>query len=105
MTKRKLEPMPDFDAKEVAFNVEAARSYLFTAGLHVFEGMSEQGIAHAPAAVMTGALEFAAQMWMWTAMRQGVPVQKARQTAEREFRTFLIKHSKTKPQGEPEEPN
>lgn len=99
---KRQQPLPNFDRDAVAFNVDAVRSFLFTAAQHAFEGMHNDGIAHAPVAVMTGALEMAAQMWMWTAIQQGVPIQKARQTAEREFRTFLIKHSKTKPveQGE-----
>lgn len=96
MTKR--EPLPDFDAREVAFNAEAVRGYLFSAGAHVLEGMQEQKVDHAPAAVLTGALEFAAQLWMEVSLQSGVPPKKARETAEGEFRKFLRKHAQLKQQ-------
>jgi hypothetical protein len=101
---KKPEPLPDFNRDEVAFNVEAVRAYLFTSAMHIFEGMSQQEVAHTPVAVMTGAVEFAAQLWMWTAMKQGVPVWKARKIARKEFNTYLERHTKTKPEaGEPQE--
>lgn len=96
-------PLPDFDPAEVAFNAEAVRSYFFRTGLDVFEQMRTDGITKPEVAVMTGALEFAAQLWMWVAMRSGVTKQKARQTAEKEFRTFLIRHATSKDTPAPEE--
>lgn len=95
MATKKLQPLPNFDAKEVAFNVEAVRAYLNTAVLHVMEGMKEQGVEHAEAAILTACLEMGAQVWMQTALGNKVPIQKARQTAEAEFRAFLIKWSRS----------
>lgn len=95
--------LPDFDAHEVAFNVEAVRGYLFSAAEHVLESMTEQQVAHAAPAVMTAGLEFAAQLWMQVALQTGVPRAKARQTAEKQFRTFLTKHGRPKEQQEAKE--
>lgn len=92
MPKHKHEPLPGFDSEEVDFNVKATRGYLFSAAQHVLEGMIEQKIAHASAAVMTGSIEFAALMWMQTALKSGVPKSTAMKTARREFETFLRRH-------------
>ena len=92
LTEKKHEPLPGFDPQEVAFNCEAVRGYLFSAAEHVLEGMQDQKVEHAGAAVMTGGLEFAAQLWMQAALQAGVSPMKARQTAEKEFRGFLLKH-------------
>jgi hypothetical protein len=98
MVKRTHDPLPNFDAREVAFNAEAVRSYLFSAGQHVLEGMTEQKVNNGAAAVLTGSVEFAAQLWMQVALQSGVPVKKARETAEKEFRGFLRKHSQPQQQ-------
>lgn len=94
-TKPKHEPLPNFDAKEVAFNVEAVRAYLNTAVLHVMEGMKEQNVDHAESAILTACLELGAQVWMQTSLGANVPVQRARETAEKEFRSFLFKWSRS----------
>jgi hypothetical protein len=75
-------PLPDFDKAEQAFNVET---------LHGFFAANEQGVKYAEAAMITAAISFAAKTWMETALASGVPAQKARETAEREFRTYLRK--------------
>jgi hypothetical protein len=100
----KREPLPNFDAQEVGFNVKATRGYLFTAAMHVLEGMHEQKIDHAAAAVMTGSIEFAALMWMQAALKLRVPKGQAMATARKEFETFLRKHGK-EIYADPQEPN
>jgi hypothetical protein len=91
---KKHEPLPNFNSDEVGFNVKATRGYLFSAATHVLEGMHEQKIEHAAAAVMTGSVEFAALLWMQTALKSRIPRGQAMATARREFETFLRKHGK-----------
>lgn len=104
MPNKKREPLPNFDPEEVGFNVRATRGYLFTAAQHVLEGMQEQKIEHAAAAVMTGSVEFAALMWMQTALKSGVSKGQAMATARKEFETFLRRHGKTI-YADPQEPS
>lgn len=91
MKKPKLQPLPDFDAHEVGFNVEAIRGYLNSACLEVLEGLQEQQVAHADAALLTGVLEAAAQIWAQVSYRAQVPPMKARTTFEAQARKLFIK--------------
>lgn len=88
----KKPPLPNFNPGEVAFNVEAVRSFLHSAALDALTGMQEQGVAHGESAVITAALEFAIQIWVQVSIRAGVPPKKARETMEREVKVFWRKH-------------
>jgi hypothetical protein len=85
-------PIPNFDPREVAFNVEALRGYFHSAALEALTGLQEQGVAHGETACITAAVEFAVQIWAQVSIRCGVPPKKARETLEREIRTFWRKH-------------
>jgi hypothetical protein len=84
-------PLPDFDKAEQAFNVETLHGFFAANAAEALLGMHEQGVKYAEAAMITAAISFAAKTWMETALASGVPAQKARETAEREFRTYLRK--------------
>lgn len=92
MSKRKS-PLPDFDKHEQAFNVEAIHGFFAANAAEVLQGLHDQGVKYAEAALITAALSFAAKTWMETALATGVPPQKARETAEKEFRHYLRKHA------------
>jgi hypothetical protein len=87
----KKTPLPDFDKREQAFNVEAIHGFFAANAAEVLLELQSQKVKYAEAALMTAAISFAAKTWMETALTLGVPYQKARETAEREFRTFLRK--------------
>ena len=88
---KKPVPLPDFDKTEQAFNVETIHGFFANNAAEVLNGLHEQGVKYAEAALMTAAISFAAKTWMETALTQGVPPQKARETAEKEFRHYLRK--------------
>jgi hypothetical protein len=93
----KTDPNEHAFRQTMAFNAEAARAGLFSSALDIADTMREAQVVNGEAAVVTGALEMAAQLWMQVMMQAGHPKMKARQAAEKQFRTFLIKH------GEPRE--
>lgn len=80
------------DVESAAFNVEAVRAFMFTQAVQVAEGMKEQGAANADAALLTGSLEFAIQLWVQVSIRAGVPAQKAWLTLHHEARALFQKH-------------
>jgi hypothetical protein len=94
-------PLPGFDAKEVAFNVEAIRGFLFAAMLEAYEGMAEQGIAHADAALLTAAAEATAQLWAEVSHKAGIARSRCRTTLEKEIRELLTKHFRALDRGAP----
>jgi hypothetical protein len=78
--------------RSMAFNAEAARAGIFAAMLDIHETMNKQGVPQAAAAVMTGAIEAAAQLWVQVSMESGIPVAKSRRTFLGECQTFFSKH-------------
>jgi hypothetical protein len=89
----KVDPNEAAFRQSMAFNSDAARAGLFSAALDIADTMKENDVPHGEAAVVTGALEMAAQLWMQVMLQAGHTRMKARQAAEKQFRTFLIKHS------------
>jgi hypothetical protein len=90
MAKREV-ALPNFDKHEQAFNVDALHGFFCANAAEALIGLHEQGVQYAEAAMLTAAVSFAAKTWMETALASGVPPQKARETAEKEFRHYLRK--------------
>jgi len=91
MSPDELAATKDF-RRSMAFNAEAARAGMFAAALDMLDTMREQGIPQAEAAVMTGAVEMAAQLWQQVSHEAKIPVQKARRTFLSEAQHFFSKH-------------
>lgn len=79
--------------QSMAFNAEAARAGLFAAAIDIADTMQKNNIPHGEAALVTGAMEMAAQLWMQTMLGAGQTRMASRKAAEKQFRTFLNKHS------------
>lgn len=77
--------------RSLAFNAEAARAGLFAAALDMLDTMKEQGVEEAEAAVMTGVVEAAAQLWQQVSHQAKIPTQKARRTFLGECQCFFGK--------------
>lgn len=99
MSKKPTPPPPlPIDKEEadwrrsMAFNAEAARAGLFAAALDILDTMKKQNIPQAEAAVMTGAVEMAAQLWQQVSHQANIPVAKARRTFLGECQAFFSKH-------------
>lgn len=78
----------------MAFNAEAARSGLFAAAIDIAEAMKKSEIPHAEAALLTGAVEFVAQLWHEVGIKAGKSPAQVRKMLEKQVRTFFIKHTK-----------
>jgi hypothetical protein len=79
--------------QSMAFNAEAARAGLFASAMDIAEMMKKNDIPHGEAALVTGAVEFAVQLWMQVMLKAGNTRQAARQQLEKEVRVFARKHS------------
>lgn len=77
----------------MSFNAEAARSGLFAAAIDIMDTMKKNDIPNGEAALLTGAVEMAAQLWMRTMLSAGKTRLEARKSLEKQVRTFAIKHS------------
>ena len=80
--------------QSMAFNSEAVRSGLFAAAIDIANIMKKNDIPHGEAALITGAIEMAAQLWMQVMLKAGNTRQAARQQLEKQVRTFALKHSR-----------
>jgi hypothetical protein len=86
--------------QSMAFNAEAARAGLFSAAADMAKTMKEGDVLNGEAALLTGAVEMAAQLWMHTMIQAGHSPMKARKAFEKQARTFAIKHSRPEEQAE-----
>lgn len=87
--------------QSMAFNAEAARAGLFAAAQDIAEAMQKANIPNGEAALLTGAVEMACQLWMQVMLQApGVTRQKARAKLIEQVRTFANKHSR--PEDRPE---
>ena len=78
---------------DMAFNAEAARAGMFAAALDMIDTMREAGVEQAEAAVLTGAIEMATQLWTKVMLEVGHPPQMVRVSLEKQIRVFFRKHS------------
>lgn len=102
MTRDEVAPPTQAELKEAewraaAFNAEAARSGLFAAALDMAEAMKDSGIPNAEAALLTGAVEFVAQLWQQVGLAAGIPRATTRKLIEKELRFYLNKHAEPAP--------
>lgn len=87
--------------QSMAFNTEAARAGLFAAAMDMAETMKNAGIPDGEAALLTGAVEMAAQLWMQVMLQAGQTPMAARKALEKQIRTFAIKHSRQREEARP----
>lgn len=85
--------------QSMAFNTEAARSGLFAAAIDIAEEMKKAGIPHGEACLVTGAVEFAAQLWFQVMHRAGQPPKKSRAKLRQQIGEFFDKHEKAERRG------
>lgn len=95
-----MQDTPPNPTQDIAFNIEATRAGMFAAALDMLESMRTAGVQDAPAALITGSIEAATQLWAQVSKRAGVPRKKARETMEKEMRRFFAQHWDS----DPEEP-
>lgn len=79
-------------ANAMAMNTEAARAGLFAAAADMLEMMRDAGVEHGEAAVVTGAVEFAVQLWDKTMLGAGNTPKASREALETQVKFFLNKH-------------
>tara|TARA_R110000824_G_scaffold401790_1_gene616414 strand:- start:2985 stop:3311 length:327 start_codon:yes stop_codon:yes gene_type:complete len=79
-------------ARTLAVNTEAARAGLFAAAADMLTMMKEAGVEHGEAAVVTGAVEFAVQLWDKTMLGAGNTPKASREALEAQIKFFLNKH-------------
>lgn len=82
-------------AKSLAFNTEAARAGFMAAGLDMMKVMRKNGVVEGEAAILTGAVEFAVQLWEQTMEAAGHPPQIRRAALEKQVRFFIQKVRKS----------
>lgn len=93
-------PEPTDEEKEaafrqsMAFNAEAARSGLFAAAIDIADTMKKSGVPHGEAALLTGAVEMAAQLWFEVMHRAGQPPKFSRARFIKQAKEFFDKHEK-----------
>jgi hypothetical protein len=85
--------------QSMAFNTEAARSGLFAAAIDIAETMKKAGVPHGEACLVTGAVEFATQLWFQTMHRAGQPTKRSRAQLVKQVRDFFDKHEKAERRG------
>ena len=85
--------------QSMAFNTEAARSGLFAAALDIADTMRSHGVPNGEACLMTGALEFAVQLWFQVSAQAGVMPNRARDTLMKEVWDFWDKHRRLNASG------
>lgn len=86
-------------ARSMAFNTEACRSGLFAAAIDMADTLKKAGVAHGEACLVTGAVEFAAQLWFEVMSKAGQPPKRSRAKLVGQIRTFFDKHEKASRQG------
>lgn len=80
--------------RSMAFNAEAARAGLFAAALDIAGEMRKGGVPHADAAILTGAVEFSAQLWQQVGEKAGIASSQIRQNFLKEAKFFYGKHQR-----------
>lgn len=78
--------------QSLAFNTEAVRSGLFAAALDIGDVMKEAGVAEGEAALITGAVEFAVQLWDQVMQSAGNTPKASREAFNRQAQYFFTKH-------------
>lgn len=78
--------------QSMAFAAEATRGYLFAKLAEVTEEMKEQGIKQPEAALITGALEFAVQLWVQVGHGAGATRTNIKRNLELQTMQFFTKH-------------
>ncbi len=78
----------------MSFNAEACRSGLFAAAIDILDTMKKNDIPNGEAALVTGALEMACQLWMQVMLQAGHMPEAARIAFFGQAKTFLRKHSR-----------
>ena len=93
-------------AAAMIFHSEAVRAGLFAAASDTLDTMLEGGVPNPEAALLTGAIEFAAQLWMQVSLQMGVPRQKAKRTFLNTAELYAAKHAILAPptKGTPHDP-
>ena len=89
-------------AQSLAFNAEAARSGLFAAAQDIAKTMRENGVPHGEAALLTGAIEMAAQLYTQVMLAAGHTPRAIRTELHKQVRFFHRKHLKAEREGAPE---
>lgn len=79
-------------AQTLAFNTEAARSGLFAAAIDIADIMRENDVPEGEAALITGAVEFAVQLWDRTMIAAGQTPKASREAFEKQAKFFFKKH-------------
>jgi hypothetical protein len=85
--------------RSMAFNTEAARSGLFAAAIDIAQEMKKAGVPHGDACLVTGAVEFAAQLWFQMMHRAGQQPKKSKAKLVAEIKTFFDKHERAERRG------
>lgn len=73
-----MQKMTDERAARLEMNTEAVRAGLFASATDIAEMMKENGVEDASAAILTGAIMFAVELWDNTMARAGHPPMKRR---------------------------
>lgn len=84
--------------QSLAFNTEAVRSGLFAAAMDIGEVMKEAGVAEGEASLITGAVEFAVQLWDQTMLAAGNTPKASREAFNRQAQYFFTKHRRMEKQ-------
>lgn len=86
-------------AQSLAFNTEAVRAGLFASAQDISEMLHQNGVPHADAALVTGAVEFAAQLWTQMMFKAGHTPRSIRTKLHEQVRYFHRKHLKAEQAG------
>lgn len=92
MDVRELPPIDSTTPQALAFNTEAVRGYLFTAAVEIARGLKEGEVEHGEAALITGAVEMAAQLFAQVMHQAGKTPRESRMALEKIMRQFHRKH-------------
>lgn len=81
----------DLPLDDIAPHVEAARAGFNLIAVDMMRAMGEKGVENAPAAVLSGAVEFATQIWVQTMLQAGNPPLKVREALIQQVKTYFMK--------------
>ena len=88
--------LPVIRQKEMDFHAESVRAGLFACALDIMGTMKEAAVPDAEAALITGATEFAVQLFMQVALQAGVTRQDSLRSLLKAARFYARKHGTIK---------
>lgn len=79
--------------QDIAVHVEVVRAGFNATAQDMLQFMLEQGVTDAPAAILSGAIEAAVQMWVKTMSEAGHPPSRVRESLIQQVKTYHRKHA------------